>query len=320
MRRIMMRASCLLVIPLLCGGIVQAQSPLQQRISVTYQGASADSVFQALAEVLSFRLQLDGKVSGTVTLDVRNVSVETVLRAVCESIGCRWRIDKGTLIVDRDASAVAQGQTDPFSQVSVRDVFEEIPVDIRWNDAPVEGAIRALARMLSAEPAIDRVLVDTRISLSLNRGSARAALNAICEQAGCRWRLTDGPKRVLRVIAAPPSRPLSGGDTSGAPLFEPGLARARDAGVTAPRVLSAARPRYTDAAKRAGIQGVVVVECVVEPDGTVGNARVVKSLDTAYGLDSEALAAARLYLFEPGSKNGKPIPVIVTLEMSFTPR
>jgi TonB family protein len=62
------------------------------------------------------------------------------------------------------------------------------------------------------------------------------------------------------------------------------------------------------------------VECVVEPDGTVGNARVVKSLVTVFGLDSEALGAARLYLFEPGTKNGKPIPVIVTIEMSFTPR
>ena len=315
----MMRAVPL-VIALLCGGIVQAQGPLQQRMSVTYQGAAASSVFQAVANVLGVRLQLDAAVSGTVTLDVRNVSIETVLRAVCESIGCRWRIDKGTLVVDRDPAAVAQGQNDPLAEISVSDVFQDKHVDIQWNDASVDAAIKALARILSAESVVDRALMDKRISLNLSKGSARAALNAICEQAGCRWRLIEEPKRVLRVIEAPPSKPLNGGELSGAPPFEPGVARVGDAGVTAPKVLSAARPRYTEAARRAAIQGVVVVECVVEADGRVGNARVVRSLDTAYGLDSEALAAARLYLFEAGTRNGKPVPVVVTLEMSFTLR
>jgi TonB family protein len=316
----MMRAARLLVIALLCGDIVQAQGPLQQRLSVTYQGAAASSVLQAVANVLGVRLELDAAVTGTVTLDVRNVSIETVLRAVCESIGCRWRIDKGTLVVDRDPAAVAQGQNDPLAQVSVSDVFQDKHVDIQWNDASVDAGIKALARILGAEPVVDRALMDERISLSVSKGTATAALNAICEQAGCRWRLVDGTKRVLRVIEAPPSKPLVGGEASGAPPFEPGVARVRDAGVTAPKVLSAARPRYTDAARRAWIQGVVLVECVVEADGTVGNARIVKSLAAASGLDSEALAAARLYLFEPGTRNGKPIPVVVALEMSFTPR
>jgi TonB family protein len=316
----MVRAGCLLIIALFCGGIVQAQTSLQQRMSVTYQGATAGSVFQAVADVLGFRLQLDAAVSGTVTLDVRNVSIETVLRAVCESIGCRWRIDKGTLVVDRDPAAVAQGQNDPLAQISVSDVFQDKHVDIQWNDASVEAAIKALARILGAEPVVDRALMDKRISLSLSKGSAGAALNAICQQAGCRWRLTDSPKRLLRVVEAPPSKPLSGGELSGAPPFEPGVARVGDAGVTAPKVSSAVRPRYTEAARRAAIQGVVVVECLVDADGRVGNARVVRSLDTAYGLDSESLAAARLYLFEPGTRNGKPIPVVVTLEMSFTTR
>jgi outer membrane biosynthesis protein TonB len=59
---------------------------------------------------------------------------------------------------------------------------------------------------------------------------------------------------------------------------------------------------------------------VVGTDGTVGEARIVRSLDQWYGLDAEALAAARLHLFSPGIRGGKPIPVLVTLEMSFTVR
>jgi protein TonB len=122
---------------------------------------------------------------------------------------------------------------------------------------------------------------------------------------------------VLRVIEAPPAKPHVAAES---PSTGAGVARVGDPGVTAPRLLSAAHPRYTDEARRAGIQGVAVVECVVGTDGTVGEARIVRSLDQSYGLDAEALAAARLYLFSPGTRSGKPIPVVVTLEMSFTVR
>lgn len=320
MKRIVMRAFVPLAIAVLCSGSLLAQSPLQRRISVTYQGATAASVFQALADVLGYRLQLDGKVSGAVTLDVRNVSMETALRAVCESIGCRWRIEAGALIVESDAAAAAQAQSDPLAQVSVKDVFEHLPVDVRWNDAPAEGAISALARMLGADPLIDRTLAGRHVTVSLNKETARAALNALCDQAGCRWRLADAPKRILRVIDV--SASLGRGDEAVSPVapFEPEVARATDAGVTPPKLLSQARPRYTPAAMRAAIQGAVVIEFVVEADGTVGKARVVKSLDKANGLDFEALVAARLYLFEPGTRNGKPVPVVGTLSINFTLR
>ena len=122
--------------------------------------------------MLGFRLQLDSRVTGAVTLDVRRVSVETVLRAVCESIGCRGRIEKDTLFVDPDAGAGTRGQDDALAGISVPDVYQDIPVDIRWNDAPAEAAIGALARMLGANPAIDPSLASVRVSLSINKASA----------------------------------------------------------------------------------------------------------------------------------------------------
>ena len=174
--------------------------------------------------------------------------------------------------------------------------------------------------MLGAEPRIDQALVDRRITLSLNKETTRAALNAICEQAGCRWRLADSPKRVLRVIAVTPTGVP--GDTTPSPdvAFAPEVARPRDPGVTAPKLLSQARPRYTPGAMRAKVQGAVSLECVIEPDGTVGKVRVVSSLDKVHGLDDEAIAAARLYMFEPGTKNGKPVPVVIMLSMNFSLR
>ncbi|MFL6281522.1 MAG: energy transducer TonB [Vicinamibacterales bacterium] len=88
-------------------------------------------------------------------------------------------------------------------------------------------------------------------------------------------------------------------------------------GVTAPMLLHETKPKYTAEAMRARIQGVIVLECVVMPDGLVGNVRVVRSLDSVYGLDDQAVKALKEWRFQPGMKDGLAVPVLVTIEMSY---
>jgi TonB family protein len=89
-------------------------------------------------------------------------------------------------------------------------------------------------------------------------------------------------------------------------------------GVSSPRLLYEVKPDYTSEARRARIQGVVTMEAVVLPDGSVGDVRIVRSLDTEFGLDKEAVNTVKKWRFEPGMREGKPVPVLVTVEMSFT--
>jgi len=91
-------------------------------------------------------------------------------------------------------------------------------------------------------------------------------------------------------------------------------------GVTTPVLLREVKPQYTSDAMRAKIQGTVWVECVVKPDGTVGDAQVVRSLDSVFGLDQEAIRAARQWRFRPGTRLGEPVPVLITIELTFTLR
>jgi protein TonB len=91
-------------------------------------------------------------------------------------------------------------------------------------------------------------------------------------------------------------------------------------GVTLPRVLREVKPQYTSDAMRAKVQGTVLVQCVVKPDGSVGDVQVVRSLDSAFGLDLEAIKAARQWRFAPGTRLGEPVPVLVTIELTFTLR
>ena len=104
-----------------------------------------------------------------------------------------------------------------------------------------------------------------------------------------------------------------GGGTGGG-AYRPGN------GVETPRLLREVKPQYTAQAMRAKIQGEVLLECIVQPDGSVGNVRVVRSLDASFGLDQEAIKAARQWRFAPGTKQGQPVPVLVTIAIAFTLR
>lgn len=104
-----------------------------------------------------------------------------------------------------------------------------------------------------------------------------------------------------------------GGGTGGG-AYRPGN------GIQIPKPIREVKPAYTADAMRAKIQGTAVVECVVLPDGTVGDVQIVKSLDSSFGLDQEAVKAAKQWRFIPGMRNGQPVPVLITIELMFTLR
>jgi TonB family protein len=94
----------------------------------------------------------------------------------------------------------------------------------------------------------------------------------------------------------------------------------KDPGVTPPKVVSEVKPNYTAEAMRAKIQGTVMMTAVVRTDGTPSDIEITKSLDTQYGLDKQAMAALGQWRFEPGLKEGKRVPVRITVEMRFSLR
>ena len=96
-------------------------------------------------------------------------------------------------------------------------------------------------------------------------------------------------------------------------VFTPGSTHC----VSWPTVIHEEKPRYTQEGLRAKIQGTVEMEIVVFEDGTVGEVGVKKSLDTKYGLDQAAIAAAKNWRFKPGIRNGVPVPTRVGLILEF---
>jgi TonB family protein len=103
----------------------------------------------------------------------------------------------------------------------------------------------------------------------------------------------------------------SGGGTGGGP-YRPG------SGVEPPRLLREVKAEYTDEARRRGITGEVLLEIVVQRDGSVGQVTVVRGLGA--GLEQRAIAAVRQWRFAPARRRGAPVDVIVQVAVDFTLR
>jgi protein TonB len=81
-----------------------------------------------------------------------------------------------------------------------------------------------------------------------------------------------------------------------------------------PRKIHDVAPRYPELAQRAGVDGVVIVEAVIAVDGTVRDARVLRSVAL---LDRAALDAVKQWRYAPTRLNGVAVPVIVTVTVRF---
>ena len=85
----------------------------------------------------------------------------------------------------------------------------------------------------------------------------------------------------------------------------------------APVVLERIKPAYPRLAKIAGVEGVVILEAVIQKDGSVGQVTVLKTPSGKLGFDREAVIALRQWKFRPGEMHGRPVDVIMTLTVRF---
>jgi TonB family protein len=86
-------------------------------------------------------------------------------------------------------------------------------------------------------------------------------------------------------------------------------------GVSPPVGIYMPDPDYSDEARKAKYQGVVVLNVIVGPDGRVHNPRIARSL--GMGLDEKAIEKVLVWKFKPATKDNKPVAVEVNVEVSF---
>jgi protein TonB len=109
------------------------------------------------------------------------------------------------------------------------------------------------------------------------------------------------------------------GVPTGAP-GPPGIGDALDAlelggDIVPPHKLFAPQPVYTEEARQARIQGVVILQAVIDAAGNVADVKVLKGLPN--GLSESAVEAVRQWRFEPAMRHGQPVAVYFNFTVSF---
>jgi periplasmic protein TonB len=104
------------------------------------------------------------------------------------------------------------------------------------------------------------------------------------------------------------------GSGHGGPGVGPGIFHVGD-GVSAPRAIYTPEPEFSEEARKAKYQGVVVLNIIVGSDGRVHNPRVLRSL--GMGLDEKAIEGVKTWKFDPSKKDGRAVAVEMQIEVAF---
>jgi len=97
--------------------------------------------------------------------------------------------------------------------------------------------------------------------------------------------------------------------TTGAGVFRVG------GGVTAPKAIHTPEPEYDKQARKSKYQGVCVLSMIVAPDGKPRDIKVIRAL--GQGLDAKAVEAVAKWKFDPATKDGNPVAVVINVEVEF---
>lgn len=86
-------------------------------------------------------------------------------------------------------------------------------------------------------------------------------------------------------------------------------------GVSKPEIIERVQPQYTEVARKARLQGTVIVEAIIDENGRVTNVKVLKGLPM--GLDRAAVEAVQKWRFKPAMFQGRPVKVYYSLTVNF---
>jgi periplasmic protein TonB len=86
--------------------------------------------------------------------------------------------------------------------------------------------------------------------------------------------------------------------------------------VVPPELINKVQPVYPEIARKARVQGVVIVEAIIDKQGNVTESRVLRGLPM--GVSEAAVAAIGRWKYKPAILNGRPVAVYLTVTVTFT--
>jgi len=211
-------------------------------------------------------------------------------------------------------SYAGQGPPAGISQEQMRsatDAFVAAATEsiMQWQYDPPAQAPLAFWVAMVFRPGADAVATQSDSSRGVSAGGGAVAIGRF----GGRGAAAPGSAGTLGGRVGPGSSV----QTSSAPLRAPSGANPVRVGgaIAAPIRTRQVAPVYPPIAQSARVQGVVIVEALIDETGRVADVRILRSIPL---LDQAAIDAVRQWEYTPVLLNGVPVPVIMTATVQFT--
>jgi hypothetical protein len=177
--------------------------PLDSKVELAVKEADPEELFATLGKLMGAEVVLEhgltGPMTSKVSIELHNVTVRTILNALCESAGCQWSLDSSA---KPPKLRVTPGLPEPRPDPWGKHALPKDPIDLRVMDANVQEVLQTFGQILGGKAIVDPA-IQGKVSLNLENTPLDQALNAVCAAAGCDWSY-DADKRVLRVTPLPP--------------------------------------------------------------------------------------------------------------------
>ena len=189
-------------------------------------------------------------------------------------------------------------------------------VEMRHRDVPLSFVFEQIGERVGFSVQFEGDGFNERTSVGFARLSVRDVLEILATDAGIEYRVPDGRTLVVRMSA--PARELSRKvvrrtpSTSGPPEGPPYRVGGE---IQEPEKIHHVNPEYPELARRARLEGFVILQAHIDPSGNVIVAEVLRGL--GLGLDVAAADAVRQWKYTPTLYNGQPVEVILTVNVVF---
>ena len=199
------RVAALVLLAFAVAGTALAQDSLGKRVSLDLKAMGPAEAFKVLGDAVGMTVTVDQAVTAPVDILVRNVTAKTALTTICESIGCRWTVSGGTLVVKpafEVAVDVSKGtavkKAKPVSDTNVRiqknakgveqiriALSQKLPADMKFESAALSVVSGRLSAALGLQLTItnENPAVQT-LTADLSHHTLQSGLRLLSEQAG----------------------------------------------------------------------------------------------------------------------------------------
>jgi hypothetical protein len=209
----MNRPWCAVVLTLLVVALsapALAQDATARKVTLDLNGVAPAAAFKAVADAIGVSVTVDAAVTEPVDITVRNVSAQTALNAICESLGCQWTLTGGTLVVkpltsakvgivmrSERGAAVDKAKATARAQVVLAVFKQKLPSDMKFENAPLDVVNARLSEVLKMTVALTckDASVQT-LTMDFSNRTLLEALNSLGERdvrPNAAWRMTIGP-------------------------------------------------------------------------------------------------------------------------------